>query len=40
MAEQARSDIQNRSLTISCLKKMYSNGFEAVKDINLKMFAD
>ena len=39
-AEQARNDAANRSLTIRGLKKRYSNGFEAVQGINLKMFAD
>ena len=40
MAEQARNDIANRSLTISGLKKKYDDGTEAVLGINLKMFAD
>ena len=40
MADQARNDIANKSLTITGLKKKYDNGTEAVQGINLKMFAD
>ena len=40
MADQARNDIANRSLTITGLKKRYENGTDAVQGINLKMFAD
>ena len=40
MAEQARNDNQKRSLTISGLSKIYENGIEALKGINLKLFAD
>ena len=40
MAEQARSHLGQRCLTIKNLRKCYDNGTEAVRGINLKMFAD
>ena len=40
VSEQVRNDIAERSLTITGLKKQYGNGTQAVKGLNLKMFAD
>ena len=40
MAEQARNEITQRCITIKNLKKCYQNGTEAVRGINLKMYAD
>jgi ABC-type uncharacterized transport system ATPase subunit len=37
--EVARLELDNQFLQISGLKKVYDNGFEAVKGINLKMYS-